>query len=110
MAYETRKPKPGLIHHTDRGTQYGSDKYKDQLDRYEMRQSMSRPGKCEDNAVAESFFRTIKTESLYHMDFETREQARLEIFDYIEGFYNRTRMHSTLDYQSPEEYERLGAA
>ena len=110
MAYETRKPKPGLIHHTDRGTQYGSAKYKDQLDRYEMRRSMSRPGKCGDNAVAESFFRTIKTESLYHMDFETREQARLEIFDYIEGFYNRTRMHSTLDYQSPEEYERLTAA
>jgi transposase InsO family protein len=110
MAYETRKPKPGLIHHTDRGTQYGSAKYNDQLDRYEMRQSMSRPGKCGDNAVAESFFRTIKTESLYHIDFESREQARLEIFDYIEGFYNRTRMHSTLDYQSPEEYERLSAA
>jgi transposase InsO family protein len=110
MAYETRKPKPGLIHHTDRGTQYGSATYKDQLDRYEMRQSMSRPGKCGDNAVAESFFRTIKTESLYHMDFETREQAGLEIFDYIEGFYNRTRMHSTLDYRSPEEYERLSAA
>jgi transposase InsO family protein len=110
MAYETRNPKAGLIHHTDRGTQYGSDKYKNQLDRYAMRQSMSRPGKCGDNAVAESFFRTIKTESLYHLDFETREQARLEIFDYIEGFYNRTRMHSTLDYRSPEEYERLSAA
>jgi transposase InsO family protein len=110
MAYDTRNPKAGLIHHTDRGTQYGSDKYKEQLDRYAMRQSMSRPGKCGDNAVAESFFRTIKTESLYHMDFESREEARLEIFDYIEGFYNRTRMHSTLDYRSPEEYERLSAA
>jgi putative transposase len=110
MAHETRKPSAGLIHHTDRGTQYGSEKYKEHLDRFAMRQSMSRPGKCGDNAVAESFFRTIKTESLYHMDFETREQARLEIFDYIEGFYNRTRMHSTLDYQSPDDYERLSAA
>ena len=89
---------------------YGSNKYTDQLSRSGMRRSMSRPGKCGDNAVAESFFRTIKTESLYHMDFETREQARLEIFNYIEGFYNRKRMHSTIDYQSPEEYERLGAA
>jgi putative transposase len=110
MAHKTRRPRAGLIHHTDRGTQYGSDKYKQQLERYEMRRSMSRPGKCGDNAVAESFFRTIKTESLYHMDFETREQARLEIFNYIEGFYNRTRMHSTLDYQSPNEYEKLSAA
>ena len=110
MAYDTRNPKAGLIHHTDRGAQYGSAEYQGQLKRYRMRCSMSRPGKCGDNAVAESFFRTIKTESLYHMDFESREQARLEIFDYVEGFYNRTRMHSTLDYQSPEEYERLGAA
>ena len=110
MAYAARKPEPGLIHHTDRGTQYGSVKYQEQLARYQMRCSMSRPGKCGDNAVAESFFRTIKTESLYHADFRTREQARLEVFDYIEGFYNRTRMHSTLDYQSPEEYERLSAA
>jgi putative transposase len=104
MAHDGRKPPAGMIHHTDRGTQYSSDKYKQQIDRYEMKQSMSRPGKCGDNAVAESFFRTIKTESLYHIDFETREQARLAIFDYIEGFYNRTRMHSTLDYQSPDEY------
>jgi putative transposase len=110
MAHDGRKPPAGMIHHTDRGTQYSSDKYKQQIDRYEMKQSMSRPGKCGDNAVAESFFRTIKTESLYHIDFETREQARLAIFDYIEGFYNRTRMHSTLDYQSPDEYEKLTAA
>jgi transposase InsO family protein len=110
MAHDARKPEPGLIHHTDGGTQYGSEKYKDQLDRYEMLQSMSRPGKCGDNAVAESFFHTIKTESLYHIDFESREQARLEIFDYVEGFYNRTRMHSTIKYQSPDEYERLTAA
>jgi putative transposase len=110
MACTARKPAPGLIHHSDRGTQYGSVKYQNQLKRHQMLCSMSRPGKCGDNAVAESFFRTIKTESLYHADFRTREQARLEIFDYIEGFYNRTRMHSTLDYRSPEEYERLSAA
>jgi len=110
MAYSTRRPEPGLIHHSDRGAQYSSDQYQDQLKIYKMRCSMSRPGKCGDNAVAESFFRTIKTESLYHLDFQTREEARLAIFDYIEGFYNRTRMHSTLDYQSPEEYERLSAA
>jgi len=110
MAYSTRRPEPGLTHHSDRGAQYSSDQYQDQLKIYKMRCSMSRPGKCGDNAVAESFFRTIKTESLYHLDFQTREEARLAIFDYIEGFYNRTRMHSTLDYQSPEEYERLSAA
>jgi transposase InsO family protein len=110
MAHAARRPKPGLIHHSDRGSQYGSDQYQDRLKKYKMRCSMSRPGKCGDNAVAESFFRTIKTEALYHMDFQTREEARLAIFDYIEGFYNRTRMHSTLDFQSPEEYERLGAA
>ena len=110
MACTARKPAPGLIHHSDRGTQYGSVKYQDQLKRHQMLCSMSRPGKCGDNAVAESFFRTIKTESLYHADFRTREQARLAIFDYIEGFYNRTRMHSTLDYHSPEEYERLSVA
>jgi putative transposase len=110
MACTTRKPEAGLIHHSDRGSQYGSLKYQEELERHQMQRSMSRPGKCGDNAVAESFFRTIKTESLYHADFRTREQARLAIFDYIEGFYNRTRMHSTIDYQSPEEYERLSAA
>jgi transposase InsO family protein len=71
---------------------------------------MSRAGKCVDNAVAESFFHTLKTEWLYHFCFSTREQARLAIFDYIEGFYNRTRMHSTLGYRSPDEYERMNAA
>ena len=110
MAVTARRPPPGLIHHTDRGGQYGSAEYQDRLDRYGMVCSMSRAGRCVDNAVAESFFHTLKTESLYHFDFRTRSEARLAIFDYVEGFYNRTRMHSTLDYRSPEEYERLSAA
>ena len=66
---------------------------------------MSKPGRCVDNVVAESFFHTLKTEWLYHFDFTTREQARLAIFEYIEGFYNPQRMHSTLAYQSPDDYE-----
>jgi transposase InsO family protein len=68
---------------------------------------MSRPGRCEDNAVAESFLHTLKAEWIYHFDFATREQARLAIFDYVEGFYNPTRLHSTLRYRSPDEYEKM---
>ena len=75
-----------------------------------MHCSMSKPGRCVDNAVAESFFHTLKTEWLYHFDFYTREEARLAIFDYVETFYNPKRLHSTLDYQSPNEYERLRTA
>jgi putative transposase len=67
---------------------------------------MSRPGNCLDNAAVESFFHTLKTELVYQQHYRTREEARLAIFEYIECFYNRTRMHSTLDYRSPEEYER----
>ena len=88
-AIRSRRPEYGLLHHTDRGAQYGSAEYQDQLDRHGMICSMSRAGKCVDNAVAESFFHTLKTEWLYHFRFSTREQARLAIFDYIEGFYNR---------------------
>ena len=97
------------MHHTDRGGQYLSAEYQEQLDRNGILCSMSRPGCCQDNAVAESFFHTLKTEWTYHFDFRTREQARLEIFDYVEGFYNPTRMHSTLDYHSPDEYEKMNA-
>jgi transposase InsO family protein len=71
---------------------------------------MSRPGRCQDNAVAESFFHTLKAEWIYHFDFATREQARLAIFDYVEGFYNPTRLHSTLNYRSPAEYEKMTTA
>jgi len=109
-AVENRRPRRGLIHHTDRGGQYSSGAYQDRLDEYGIVCSMSRPGQCLDNAAAESFFRTLKTEWIYHAHYKTRREARLAIFEYIEGFYNTTRMHSSLDYQSPEEYERESAA
>lgn len=109
-AVAARRPAAGLVHHTDRGGQYLSAEYQDQLDRHGMVCSMSRPGHCQDNAVAESFFHTLKAEWIYHFDFNTREQARLAIFDYVEGFYNPTRMHSTLNYRSPNEYEKMTTA
>lgn len=105
-AIARRQPEPGLIHHSDRGGQYASAAYQDLLDRHGLVASMSRPANCLDNAVAESFFHTLKTELVYQQHYRTREQARLAIFEYIESFYNRTRLHSTLDYRSPEEYER----
>jgi len=109
-AVATRRPGPGLVHHTDRGGVYLSAEYQDQLDSHGMICSMSRPGCCQDNAVAESFFHTLKAEWIYHFDFKTREQARLAIFDYVEGFYNPTRMHSTIGYRSPDEYEKMNSA
>jgi putative transposase len=105
-AFATRRPKPGLVHHSDRGGQYLSAAYQHLLDEHGARCSMSRPGNCLDNAAVESFFHTLKTELVYQQHYRTREQARLAIFDYIESFYNRTRLHSTLDYRSPEAYER----
>jgi transposase InsO family protein len=106
MALATRKPKPGLVYHSDRGGQYLSASYQHLLDEHGVLCSMSRPGNCLDNAVAESFFHTLKTELVYQQHFRTRKEARLAIFDYVESFYNRTRLHSTLDYRSPEEYEK----
>jgi len=105
-AFTTRRPKPGLLHHSDRGGQYLSAAYQHLLDEHGALCSMSRPGNCLDNAAVESFFHTLKTELVYQQHYRTREEARLAIFEYIECFYNRTRMHSTLDYRSPEEYER----
>jgi len=110
MAIAQRQPRPGLIHHSDRGAQYASAEYQNLLDRHGMRCTMSRPGNCLDNAVAESFFHTLKTEWIYHAHYKTRREARLAIFEYIEGFYNTERRHSSLDYQSPEEYERRRSA
>lgn len=106
MALAIRKPKPGLVHHSDRGGQYLSAAYQHLLDEHGAVCSMSRPGNCLDNAVAESFFHTLKTELIYQQYYGTREEARLAIFEYLESFYNRTRLHSTLDYRSPEEYEK----
>ncbi len=109
-ALETRRPGPGLLHHSDRGGQYASADYQNLLDRHGAVCNMRRPCNRLDNAVVENFFHTLKTEWLYHYRFRTRQEANLAIFDYIESFYNRTRMHSTLDYCSPDEYERLNVA
>lgn len=107
MAVEQRHPEPGLIHHSDQGILYGSTLYRQLLSRYGMIQSMSRKGNCYDNAVAESFFSSLKNEIVHHRDYYTREQARAEIFEYIELFYNRRRLHQSLDYRSPMEYEQV---
>lgn len=110
MAALRRKPPEGLIHHSDRGSQYASYDYQKLLATLGMTCSMSRKGDCLDNAPMESFFGTLKQESLHRMDFTNRDEARREIFSYIEGFYNRQRRHSALGYQTPTEYEDTGAA
>jgi transposase InsO family protein len=109
-ALRARRPAPGLVHHSDRASQYGGAQYQDLLDRHGIRCSMSRARNCWDNALAESFFHTIKTEWLYHFTFDSRAQARSYVFDYIEGFYNGSRMHSSLGYRSPVDYETVVSA
>jgi transposase InsO family protein len=99
-------PPRGVLCHSDRGVQYASKKYRRILAFFGFKQSMSRKGNCWDNACMESFFGTLKTELVYHERYKTRTQARLSIFDYIETFYNRIRLHSKLGYQSPENYEK----
>lgn len=105
MALKTRHPKAGLIWHTDRGSQYASESHRELLKNNGIVQSMSRRGNCYDNAVAESFFHSLKTELTHHIKFETRSQANQSIFEYIEVFYNRQRLHSYNDYMSPVEFE-----
>jgi transposase InsO family protein len=107
MALQQRQPAAGLVHHSDRGSQYASADYQQALKASGLQCSMSRKGNCWDNAVVESFFSTLKTELVYQTDFTTRQQARSELFEYIEVFYNRQRRHSTLGYLSPVEYERV---
>jgi putative transposase len=107
MAITRRKPKPGLLHHSDRGVQYASQAYQRLLRGSGLECSMSRKGNVWDNAVAESFFSTIKREMLYWTLFKTRASAKSAIYDYIEVFYNRKRRHSTLEYMSPANYEKL---
>lgn len=107
MAIWQRKPSKGLIWHTDRGKQYCADSHLKIIKQHGITQSMSRKGNCWDNAVAESFFHTIKTELIYQNKFKTREEAKSKIFEYIEVFYNRIRMHSTNGYLSPIKYEEL---
>jgi putative transposase len=110
MAICNRGPKPGLLHHSDRGCQYASRDYRKLLERRGIVCSMSRKGNCWDNAVMESFFGTLKTELVYHREYETREAARSDIFDYIEVFYNRQRLHSALGYRSPADFEKMAKA
>jgi len=106
-AYRACQPLPGTIFHSDRGVQYADDDFRELLDSFRMIQSMSGTGNCYDNAVAESFFHTLKTELIYHERYRTRLEARRSIFEYIEVFYNRFRKHSALGYRSPEEFEQL---
>jgi transposase InsO family protein len=106
MAVFRQKPADGLTHHSDRGVQYASEDYQNLLDEFDIECSMSRKGNCLDNAPMESFFGTLKTESLRRASFDTEEQAKNRIFTYIERFYNRKRRHSALDYMSPAEYEK----
>jgi transposase InsO family protein len=110
MAVGTRKPLPALIHHSDRGVQYACGEYQRALRKSGMLCSMSRKGDCWDNAAMESFFSTLKKELIHRRRFRTRDEARREIFEYIEVFYNRQRIHSALDYKSPAEYEAAAHA
>jgi len=105
MALGLRDPGPGLIFHSDRGSQYTSREYRALLAANQIRQSVSRPRQCWDNAVAESFFSTLKMELVYRQPLPTKEAARAAVFEYVEAFYNRQRLHSSLGYLSPVEYE-----
>jgi transposase InsO family protein len=106
MALLHRQPERGLIHHTDQGTLYAALAYREKLLMHGLRPSMSRRGNCYDNAVAESFFSTLKNELVHYCDFHTRDEARAAIFEYIEVFYNRQRRHQTLGYRSPVQFEQ----
>ena len=106
MAVQRRLPTEGLLAHSDRGSQYASEHYQRMLESHGIRCSMSGRANCWDNAPAESFFATLKKELVYLDDFATRERARAAIFEFIEMFYNRVRLHSTLGYLCPEEFEK----
>lgn len=105
MAIRQRKPQAGLIHHSDRGVQYASHAYRQTLSAAGITPSMSRKADCYDNAPMESFFHTLKTELVHHRDYKTRAEAQSDIFAFIEGFYNRTRLHSSIGYISPVQME-----
>jgi transposase InsO family protein len=105
MAVLRRRPPSGVIFHSDRGSQYASADFQSLLAKHGMRCSMSRKGDCWDNAPVESFFGSLKQELVFHQRYPTRFHARQSIFEYIERFYNRRRLHSTLGYKSPGDYE-----
>ncbi len=106
QAVDLRAPRPGLIVHSDRGSQFASLAFQTRLDKYGIVQSMSRKGNCYDNAPMESFFRSFKVEEVYWSDYETHEEATQATGNYIERFYNRTRRHSSLGYVSPIDFEK----
>jgi len=109
MAAQRQRPALGLIHHSDRGSQYAASAYSSQLAELGAIASMSRKGCCYDNAPMESFFHTLKTERVHHRQYATRADAQRDVFAYIEGFYNRTRRHSAVGYISPIEMELKAA-
>ena len=104
MAWFRRRPAPGVLHHSDRGSQYASDAFQQQMSAYGMTCSMSRKGNCWDNAPTESFFNSLKNERVHGARYATRDDAKVDVFDYIEPFYNRKRRHSTLGYKSPTQF------
>jgi putative transposase len=110
MALQRHRPAPGLIHHSDQGSQYTSSEFKAQLRATGLRQSMSRKGMPYDNAIIESFFSTLKNELTLDERFLDHDQAKAAVFDYIEVFYNRKRCHQSLGYRTPVEFSRLKAA
>jgi putative transposase len=104
LTWFRRKPAPGLIHHSDRGSQYASEAFQGKLIEYGMTCSMSRKGNCWDNAPTESFFNSLKNERVHGTRYATRAEAVADLFDYIEVFYNRSRRHSALGYTSPTQF------
>src|SRR5690606_28287605 len=107
MAFTRQRPSAGLVLHSDRGSQYASADFRAKLKQYGMRQSMSRRGNCYDNAPMESFFSSLKGEYLEHQHFATHEAARAAVFAYVEAFYNSVRLHSSIGYRSPNEFESM---
>lgn len=107
MALRRRRPAPGMVHHSDRGSQYASKDYRKALKAKGIRCSMSAAGNCYDNALKESFFRSLKVELVHDEEFASHEQAKSAVFEYIESFYNRRRLHSALGYVPPMEFEEL---
>jgi putative transposase len=109
MAIKQQRPAAGLVHHSDRGVQYAAHDYRTRLRSAGIQASMSRKADCYDNAPMESFFHTLKTELVHHRKYATRTEAQRDVFAFIEGFYNRTRLHSSIGYISPIDMERKAA-
>ena len=107
MAIDQRRPMAGLIHHSDQGIQYASNQYLELLKRHSVVRSMSHKGNGYDNAVVESFFSSLKNERTHHQDYHTRQEARSDIFEYIELFYNRNRKHESLGYHTPTTFDSI---